>query len=298
MADKFHIVDFVDYLCAQKRVSLHTVTAYENDLKDFTTYLEKEFKVEDIANVNHKIIRYWMAALLDSGIKARSVNRKISTLKTYYKFLLKNEIVTRNPTLKIINPKTEKKLPEFAGEKEMENLFDNIPFANNFEGLRNRLIITLFYTTGIRRAELIGLMLNDLDMYNMQIKVLGKGNKQRSIPVTRELIDLYKNYLSLRVEHKPTCNNVFITAKGKPIYERLVYIIVTKSLGSVTSQQKKSPHVLRHTFATHMLDNGADLNSIKEILGHANLSATQVYTHNSIEKLKKTFRQSHPRSGE
>ena len=298
MTDKFHIVDFVDYLCAQKRVSQHTVTAYENDLKDFTTYLEKEFKVENIANVNHKIIRYWMAKLLDNGIKARSVNRKISTLKTYYKFLLKNEFVTKNPTLKIINPKTEKKLPEFAGEKEMENLFDNIRFANNLEGLRNRLIIALFYTTGIRRAELIGLSLNDVDVFSMQIKVLGKGNKQRTIPVTKELIDLCKNYLSLRAEHKPTCNNVFITAKGKPIYERLVYNIVTKTLGHVTSQQKKSPHVLRHTFATHMLDNGADLNSIKEILGHANLSATQVYTHNSIEKLKKTFRQSHPRSGE
>ena len=298
MADKFHIVDFINYLQSQKRVSAHTVSAYENDLNDFTSYLEKEFKVENIANVNHKIIRYWMATLLDGGIKARSVNRKISTLKTYYKFLLKNEIVTKNPTLKIINPKTEKKLPEFAGEKEMENLYNKIPFANNFEGLRNKLIITLFYTTGIRRAELIGLTLNDIDIYNMQIKVLGKGNKQRSIPITRELVDLYKNYLSLRLAQTPACNNVFITSKGNAIYEGLVYNIVTKTLGSVTSQQKKSPHVLRHTFATHMLDNGADLNSIKEILGHANLSATQVYTHNSIEKLKKTFRQSHPRSGD
>jgi len=298
MNNNFYGSDFITYLKSQKRVSSHTIIAYEKDLNDFLDYLEKEFKVESINNVNHKIIRFWMASILDSGLKARTVNRKISTLKTYYKFLLKNGYANKNPMLKIISPKTEKKLPEFANENDMDKVLNNNLFTHDFVGLRNKLIVTLFYTTGIRRAELIELSIGDFDVFNMQIKVTGKGNKQRSIPITHEIVELYKKYLLYRNEKNASCTNIFITEKGAKVYEKLVYEIVNKALGNVTFQQKKSPHVLRHTFATHMLNNGADLNAIKEILGHANLSATQVYTHNSIEKLKKTFKQSHPRSGE
>ncbi len=298
MNNNFYGSDFITYLKSQKRVSSHTIIAYEKDLNDFLDYLEKEFKVESINNVNHKIIRFWMASILDSGLKARTVNRKISALKTYYKFLLKNCLVSKNPMLKIISPKTEKKLPEFTTEKDIDKVLNNHLFNDDFVGSRNKLIVTLFYTTGIRRAELVALTLNDFDTYNSLIRVLGKGNKQRSIPITHEILEMYKKYLYIRNEKETFTNNVFITEKGQKVYDRLVYEVVKKALGNVTSQQKKSPHVLRHTFATHMLNNGADLNAIKEILGHANLSATQVYTHNSIEKLKKTFKQSHPRSGE
>jgi len=298
MNDDFYLEHFISYIKAQKGLSANTVEAYKNDLVSFTKYLVLEFSTEHISTVSHKVIRAWLVTLLDNELTARSINRKISALKTYYKFLLKNKFVHRNPMLKVIGPKAEKKLPEFISETQIENVIEYNDYENNFEGTRNQLIISLFYATGMRRAELIGLGINDFDIYYKQVKVLGKGNKQRTIPITSEIINLYKTYLVFRNEIATDCNNVFITEKGAKTYADLIHKIVTQNLQYTTTQQKKSPHVLRHTFATHMLNNGADLNAIKELLGHTSLNATQVYTHNNIEKLKAAFKQAHPRSGE
>jgi len=245
------------------------------------------------------MIRSWIVSLVSNSISSRTINRKISTLKSYYKFLLKENIVKTNPMVKIISPKTNKNIPEFVAKEKMDILFDDIEFGNDFEGTRNRLIIELFYFTGMRLTELIELKDKDIDENNQRLKVLGKRNKERIIPFSNVLLDSIKNYRLAKdkiLEGKESNNYLFITSKGKKIYEKLVYRVVNSYLGKVSTLKKKSPHVLRHTFATHMLNNGADLNAIKEILGHANLSATQVYTHNTVEKLKSIYKQAHPRA--
>jgi integrase/recombinase XerC len=296
MNSKFHIQEFCEFIKVQRKLSVKTCEAYSIDLSEFQKYLEIQFQVDSISHVNHRIIRNWISSLLDHQLSARSVNRKISALKTYYKFLLKYDHVQLNPMSKIITPKTEKRLPEFNTESELLKLFELEFDLNDQNSFQDKLMLLLLYSTGLRRSELSNLQLKDVDVYNQTIRVLGKGNKHRIVPVTNEWCKMYSQYLN-DFSTSRTANFVFINRKGQKISDAEVYKITKKYLSLVTTKSKKSPHVLRHSFATHMLDNGADLNSIKEILGHSNLAATQVYTHNSIEKLKKSFRQTHPRSG-
>lgn len=285
---------FIQYLQFEKRFSHHTVTAYSGDLDQFYLFLEQTYQLKDISEVNHMLIRSWIVQMMEQKISPRSINRKITTLKTFYKFLLRQGLVTENPMLKIQAPKTSKRLPVFVEKEKMDQLLDHISFEDDEEGRRNKLIIELFYATGMRLSELINLKLKDIDFHASQLKVLGKRNKERIIPFGNELKNKIRSYQELR----NTGNNEYLllTVSGKKMYEKLVYNIVKQYLSLVTTIDKKSPHVLRHTFATHMLNNGADLNAIKELLGHANLSATQVYTHNTVEKLKNIHKQAHPKA--
>jgi len=294
---KMHQETFINHLRFEKRLSPHSVIAYTNDLNQFYTYLKTTYSAENIKDINHSIIRSWIVSLMENKIAARSVNRKISTLKSYYKFLLREKVVEINPMNKIQSPKSPKRLPVFVEESKMGALIEDVSFLDDFEGRRNLLIIELLYFTGMRRIELVNLKEGDIDFYKGTVKVLGKRNKERLIPITNELIDLIKEYLIQRKK----LNNIsgeylFLTNKGNHIYPTAVYRIVKSSLEKVTTLAKKSPHVLRHTFATHLLNNGANLNAIKELLGHANLAATQIYTHNTIEKLKSVYSKAHPKA--
>ncbi|TXB65224.1 tyrosine-type recombinase/integrase [Vicingus serpentipes] len=291
-----YISSFCDYLLHQKRSSPHTVVAYKKDLEQFSQFLSCQFALTNITEVNSQIIRSWIVSLLEDEISTTTINRKISTLKTFFKYLQKNEIIDNNPLLKIITPKTKKSLPVFVNEKEIYNLFENITFGNNLEEIQNKLILELLYSTGIRLSELIEIKINSIDLNNLTIKVLGKRNKERIIPISNNLKKEIENFLELRLEIDSNYNNLFLTKNNKKLYPKFVYRLVNNYLSIVTKISKKSPHVLRHTFATHMLNNGADLNTIKEILGHSSLSATQVYTHNTIEKLKNIHKQAHPKA--
>tara|TARA_B100000809_G_scaffold107169_1_gene105593 strand:+ start:3341 stop:4222 length:882 start_codon:yes stop_codon:yes gene_type:complete len=291
-----HILSFCDYLLHQKRYSPHTITAYKKDLDQFNQFLVSDFEIQDIKKVNSSIIRSWIVHLIENEISARTINRKISTLKSFYKYLLKNKELVISPLLKVLTPKTSKRLPVFIAETDIQNLFKDVIFDNNFEGIRDKLILEIFYATGIRLSELVNLNINSVDFNNSTIKVLGKRNKERLIPFGENIKKTLVGYLDKRKQISTMSHTLFLTKKGEKIYTKLVYRIVNHYLGTVTTANKKSPHVLRHTFATHMLNNGADLNSIKEILGHANLTATQVYTHNSIEKLKNIHKQAHPKA--
>ncbi len=290
------VTDFVNYLNYEKHFSKHTVTAYQNDLFQFQKFISENFDTDEIKIINHQMIRSWLVQLMNDKISARSVARKLTTLKTFYRFLLKENIVESNPMAKVQSPKIQKRLPVFVEETPMNILLDNIEFENNFEGVRDKLIINILYSTGIRLSELIGLKKLDVDSYNQQIKVLGKRNKERIIPITKELSDQIILYNQMKADEGFQNENLLVTSKGEKLYPKLVYTIVKKNLSFVTSIEKRSPHVLRHTFATHLLNKGADLNAIKELLGHANLSATQIYTHNSIERLKTIYKNKHPRA--
>ncbi len=251
----------------------------------------------DVTQAGHQQIRSWMVHLMDSGLSERSVLRKLSTLKSFYKYLQRNKYIDHNPTLVVIPPKTPSRNPAFVEEEKMQNLFETIEFDDNFAGLRNRLILEVFYNTGMRLAELIELKDVDVSFSNSTFKVHGKRNKERLIPFTKKMEEALKLYLDMKEKEGLNAEGyLFLTDKGKKLYPKLVYRIVNKYLGMVTTLTKKSPHVLRHTFATHMLNHGADLNAIKEFLGHANLAATQIYTHNTVEKLKKIYEQAHPRA--
>ncbi|MCX6290825.1 MAG: tyrosine recombinase XerC [Bacteroidetes bacterium] len=288
---------FLQYIRFEKRFSPHTVLAYESDLGQFFAYEEATYEVKEVQEINHSMIRSWIVSMMEAKISTRSINRKITTLKTFYKFLLRNQTVSVNPMLKIQSPKTSKRLPVFVDQHKMDLLFDQVDFGEGYEASRDKLILEMFYATGMRLSELVNLKDSDIDLGNCQVKVLGKRNKERIIPFTFALRNVITEYLEKKKESFSENNDLlFVTDKGKPIYQKLVYRIVTQRLGEVTTLEKKSPHVLRHTFATHMLNHGADINSIKEILGHANLSATQVYTHNTIEKLKQVYKQAHPRA--
>ncbi len=286
---------FLNYLQYEKRFSNHTVVAYKNDLSHFISYLQSTYNLDSIEDINPIIIRSWVVSLMENKITPRSVNRKITSLKSFYKLLLREQVVLTNPLLKIQSPKTAKKLPVFIEKKNMDTLLDTIEFGDDFKGHRNKLIIELFYATGMRLSELINLKQTDIDLTTCQLKVLGKRNKERIIPFNKELKRQLENYMHSKADFKDE-HFFFVNDKGKKIYEKFVYRLVKNYLSLVTTVQKKSPHILRHTFATHMLDNGADLNAIKELLGHANLSATQVYTHNTVEKLKNIHKQAHPKA--
>jgi integrase/recombinase XerC len=290
-----YLQEFIDYLSYQKRFSVHSIKAYHKDLETFWEYSNKE-GYTTLNELNHLVIRSWLVSMMESGIEARSVNRKISTLKSYYKFLIREGKIEINPMSKIISPKTAKKLPVFVDKTHMENLFNFEVFEPGFEGHRNRMIMLLFYQTGMRLSELTSLKKTDIDFSNCQLKVLGKRNKERIIPFTLNFKKEIEDYIQAIPPEYTTGSYLFAQKNGKKLYPKQVYNLVNAALSHVTTIHKKSPHVLRHTFATHMLNNGADLNAIKEILGHANLSATQVYTHNSIEKLKSVHKQAHPKA--
>ena len=284
---------FITYLSSEKRFSEHTVKSYTTDLKQFTDFLCDEFQIIDkIDEIRFQIIRTWIASLLEKGISPRSVNRKISTLKSYFKFLIREGVILENPMIKLVAPKSKKRLPVFIEEEQITSLLNEVQFEEGFTGERNKLIIELFYVTGIRLSELINIKISDVNFQSQAIKVLGKRNKERLIPLSSNVLEELKSFID---KYQIECF-LFSNKDGKKLYTKLVYRIVNKYIGKISSVNKRSPHILRHTFATHMLNNGADINAIKELLGHANLSATQVYTHNTIEKLKTVYKQAHPRA--
>lgn len=287
---------FIAYIQFEKRYSPHTVIAYRNDLDQFFDYLLVQYNIQDIKNVNHSMIRSWLVQMMENKITARSVNRKLTTLKTFYRFLIREGVLEENPMKKIISPKTAKRLPVFVEKEKMDILLEQVEFEEGFPGIRDRLILEMFYATGMRLSELVSLKVTDIDFHNSTIKVLGKRNKERLIPFSKKFEGLIKNYIKEKEENFGQTPELFVTDTGKKIYSKMVYLIVKRYLGEVTTLIKKSPHILRHTFATHLLNNGAELNAVKELLGHANLSATQIYTHNTIEKLKKIYKQAHPKA--
>jgi len=287
-----HITDFQKYIDSEKRFSVHTVTSYTTDLNQFILFLSQEYNIENITEVSFQIVRSWISSLLEKGLAPRSVNRKISTLKTYFNFLLKKEVISESPMQKVISPKTSKRLPVYIEQDKMDALLNEEMFEATFEGERDRMILALFYATGIRLSELVNLKKKDVDSINNQIKVLGKRNKERIIPLSNNTIEFLVKF----IEKNTVSQYLFTSFGGKKLYPKKVYRIVKKHIGMISSKDKRSPHVLRHTFATHMLNNGADINAIKELLGHANLSATQIYTHNTIDKLKNVYKQAHPRA--
>ncbi|MBO73061.1 MAG: hypothetical protein CMD35_05515, partial [Flavobacteriales bacterium] len=268
-----HIDDFLNHIAKEKRYSDHTVTGYKTDLTEFSDYAHRYFDLS-IEKVNHRVVRSWFAQMMEDGYKPRTVHRKSSSLKSFFKFLMVQGNLEKSPMDLVPLPKLEKKLPKFVEEKSLDVLFSDFKFPNNHDGKRDKLILDLFYQTGIRQAELIGLTLNDVDFTLQQIKVLGKRNKERIIPVSLNLLETIGEYTSYRKARSDS--NLLLTSDGKKLYPKLVYNIVNKYLSQVTTLSQCSPHVLRHSFATHMLNNGAELNSIKELLGHVNLSATQV----------------------
>ncbi len=289
---------FIKYIQYEKRYSPHTVLAYQNDLDQFQAYLSKTYEISDIAEVNHTVIRSWIVSLMEQKITPRSINRKITTLKTYYKFLIREGVVEQNPMLKILSPKTSKRLPVFVEKGAMDHLLDQIEFADDYIGLRDKFILELFYATGMRLAELVSLKVTSIDLFNNNLKVLGKRNKERIIPFSNPMKGLITKYLELKKSDDLLKDSeyLFLNKAGKQISREQVQAMVKKYLSMVTTIDKKSPHVLRHTFATNMLNNGAEINSVKEILGHSSLAATQVYTHNTIEKLKNIHKQAHPKA--
>jgi integrase/recombinase XerC len=289
---------FFKYLQHEKRYSSHTIRAYKNDLNQFFRYLEDHHSSKDIHAITDDKVRAWIVSCLESNISERTINRKISTLKTYFKYLIKMGYVHHDPMVKVYTPKVGRRVPYFVDESHMNLLTDQRIFEKDLYGLRDQLIIEMLYQTGMRLSELIHIKDSDIDFNRFQIRILGKRNKERIIPVTTPLLDLIRSYIGLRNE-RFTRNQegyLLVTDKGKKLYEKFVYRTVKKYLGFVTTLEKRSPHVLRHTFATHMLNDGADLDAIKELLGHANLSATQIYTHSTFEKLRAIYKQAHPRN--
>ncbi|MGA1226701.1 MAG: tyrosine-type recombinase/integrase [Tamlana sp.] len=289
---------FTDYLLLEKNYSSLTVKAYQNDLEDFSEFIKSKYETNSIEKVNYAQIRSWIVSLVEGGLTNRSVNRKISALNTYYKFLLKIQNIEVNPLVKHKALKTSKKVQVPFSEIEIEMVLDDLNFGDDYENVRNKFIIELFYSTGIRRIELVQLKLRDLDLDKKTLKVLGKRNKERIVPLLKSVIDTAKIYLKLRGELACISNHdrLFLTKKGVKIYETLVYRIINDYFSLASSKVKKSPHILRHSFATHLLNQGANLNAVKELLGHSSLAATQVYTHNSIAELKKVHINAHPRS--
>ena len=292
--------DFINYIAREKRYSKHTIISYETDLKQFQEFLLTQYHIDDIRNADHHLVRSWLVFLFQNNKSVSSINRKISSLKSFYKYLIREGHTDTNPMLKVTSPKSGTKVPEFVKEKDMELLLQNTDFGNDFEGVRNKLIIETFYSTGVRISELININIQDINLEEKTVKILGKRNKERLTPLSAYLVNSIKNYLFIRdnicAENNITLPYLFVTKQGKQTYSKLVYRIINKYLSYVSSNTKKSPHTLRHSFATVMLNKGAELNSIKEILGHSSLAATQIYTHNSIEKLKTIYKQAHPRA--
>lgn len=291
---------FIDYLLIEKNYSKHTVNAYQKDLEVFADFIKDEFDSDSIKDVNYSQIRSWIVQLVESGLTNRTINRKISSLNSYYKFLLKIDDIKVNPLSKHKALKTNKKVQIPFSEAEVNTVLTDFNFDDSFEGVRDKLMIELFYSTGIRRIELVNIKLSDLDEANKTLKVLGKRNKERIIPLIDSVLKTVKHYKQERnkLEVIKDSAYLFLTQKGVKIYETLVYRTINNYFSIASSKVKKSPHILRHTFATHLLNQGANLNAVKELLGHSSLAATQIYTHNSIAELKKVYAKTHPRNKE
>lgn len=289
---------FTDYLFLEKKYSKHTVNAYITDLNSFHDFIKEQFEQENLVEVNYSLIRSWIILLSENNTENVTINRKISSLKAFYKFLLKTKQIEVSPLLKHKALKTPKKIQIPFSEKELDLAINQIKYPEGFDGIRDKLIIDLFYTTGIRRAELINLKVSNVDIQNATIKVLGKRNKERIIPLLPVIVDEIKGYLEQRntLEKIVDTENLFLMLKGVKLNETFVYRIINDYFSTVSEKVKKSPHILRHTFATHLLNNGADINSVKELLGHSSLASTQVYTHNSLAELKKVYKNAHPRN--
>ncbi|NCP21264.1 MAG: tyrosine-type recombinase/integrase [Zetaproteobacteria bacterium] len=290
------ILSFVNYIALEKNQSPLTVKAYRNDLENFAAFCLTNFELQNIEQVSYSEIRSWIVDLVTKKNSNSSINRKISSLQSYYKFLLKTKTISVNPLLKHKPLKKEKKLQVPFSEKEMNEVIDSLKDLDDFISVRNKLMIEMFYGTGMRRIELINLKLKDVDLENKTIKVLGKRNKERYIPLLDFVIKSINSYTLKRTEIKTESENLFITDKGKKTCETLVYRVINTYFSGVSSKVKKSPHIIRHSFATHLLNEGADLNAIKELLGHASLASTQVYTSSSLNKIKEVYNQAHPRS--
>ncbi|WP_372639425.1 tyrosine-type recombinase/integrase [Ancylomarina sp.] len=288
---------FLSYLRYEKRYSKHTLVSYDCDLSQFFLFLSS-YGIEEgeIGDLNFKDVRKWIVSLMNEGCSARTVNRKLSSLKSFFKYLLRESLVQQNPMDRVVGPRQGKKLPNFVAEHSMR-LLQEIDFGEGFEGIRDRLVIEMFYQSGMRLSELMNLKVSSFDRSASVVRVLGKRNRERIIPVSDNLETLLNEYLEYRLLVCSSKDGIlFVTNKAKPAYEKLLYRIVIKHLSKITTLSKKSPHVLRHTFATHLLNNGAELNAIKELLGHCNLSATQIYTHTSFERLNDVYKQAHPRA--
>ena len=292
------IRSFLDYLQFQKRYSQHTIISYQNDLSAFADFMETTFGEVELKQIIPSMIRSWLASLKEGGMESKSINRKISALKSFFKFQIREQNLQASPMVTIVSPKNKKRLPQFVDEKHINTLFNYVEFPDNWEGKTDRLVLQLLYNTGMRQAELGALKERQVDKSNRVIKVLGKGNKERVIPVSIELMNSLLSYMNEKraMFQKFDDEHVLVNAKGKKLYPKYVYNRVRQYLSLVTTIDKKSPHVLRHTFATHLLNNGAELNAVKELLGHSSLAATQVYTHNTIEKLKDVYKKAHPKA--
>ena len=294
----WHIEKFIDYIRFEKRYAQNTCTAYQNDLSEFKLFIEKSFEINSPKEVEPEFIRTWIHSFITHKITAVTIHRKISSVKSYYKYLLRNNIVTKNPLLTIQLPKKPKRLPVFVDEIKMDLLQtqETNTSASPYQLLLQKLVMELFYQTGIRRTELTNLLEKNIDLYTCQIKVMGKRSKERIIPFGADLKKLIVNYISEKEKNKLPKEFLFYQENGKKIYDKWIYLLVKNQLNPVTTLKKKSPHVLRHSFATHLLNNGAEITAVKDLLGHTSLAATQVYTHNTIEKLKSTYKNAHPRA--
>lgn len=289
---------FIQYIKEERRFSPHTVNAYSKDLKQFGSFLEMQYHITEISEAGYNHIRSWLVALINEGDTSKTINRKLSTLKSFFRYCKANGFVENNPASRIPGPRTPRALPVFIEEKKMAELIHSAS-DNSFEHIRDSFVLHLLYVTGMRRAELLRLKFENFNTGNSTISITGKRNKERIVPVSTMTIELYRKYVEqrMKITPMPDCENlVFISKIGKPVNARVLYRIINAMLKEVSTQQHLGPHTLRHSFATHMLDNGADLNAIKEILGHQSLAATQVYTHNTVEKLKKIYKQAHPRA--
>lgn len=289
------IQSFIDYLKFEKRYSEHTILSYRNDLTQFFQFLDGQFGTTRLDEISPSLVRSWLASLKEQKTSSKSINRKISTLKSFFKFQLRMGTLMKTPMNAIINPKTGKRLPAYVEEKDMHHLFSSIEFPDSQQGRTDKLLITLFYNTGMRLSELINLQEDKVNFSNRTIKVLGKGNKERIIPISEKMVEHIREYIHQKMTDRD-CPYLLASEKGKKLYPKYAYLVVKKYLALITTIDKKSPHVLRHTFATHLANSGADLNSVKELLGHSSLAATQLYTHNTIGKLKEIYKKSHPKA--
>ncbi len=296
----FHEDSFFRYLSLERRMSPHTITAYRNDIQQFIAHCTEQQCLSSVTELRHLHIRSWIVSFIESGQSPRSVNRRLSCLKTYFKYLRKRGFLETDPMKKVIAPKTGKRLPVVVQEHQMLSLFTHIEFGADYGGQMHRLLLEILYSTGMRRSEVSSLKINDIDLGRMVFRVSGKGNKQRMLPFAHYLAKLLEAFIKMRSETFPGTDQpwLFLNRKGEQLSPESIYHIVRKHLSAVTTIEQRSPHVLRHSFATHLSNNGADLNAIKELLGHSNLAATQIYMHNSIERLQKVYEQAHPKGAE
>lgn len=292
------IRSFLEYLKYEKRYSVHTVTSYQTDLIEFYEYLQVQFGKISLQEIDHNYVRSWLADLKERKLTSKSINRKISCLKSFFKYHLRTGSIEASPMIKVISPKISKRLPVFVKEADTKKMVEALNSSTeDWRSLNARLLVAIFYATGMRLSELINLKERQVDFSRSHIKVLGKGNKERIIPVSKAILEMISEYQQLKKkDFEKTDDVLLVTEKGKKLYPKYAYLLVSKILGEASTLDKKSPHVLRHTFATHLMNNGADLNAVKELLGHSSLASTQVYTHNTIEKLKDIHKKAHPKA--